>query len=150
MQLPWLSSGWSSPRWSFCLVRKDLGTSSENTGYKNGTDTLSGCSYTPFYSRSFEPALEFVYIFRSSARPTFYFGIFWNPWEWRQQIAYKRPYISTRLQGFTFHKISTFIFTAMRISYFIRNPNVTELFYIKWEQNPEIEYVVRGYSGPFA
>jgi len=51
-------------------VSKDHGTPTENTGYKNGKDTLSGCNYTPFHSCSFDPALEFVHIVPSSARPT--------------------------------------------------------------------------------
>ena len=57
------------------LIRKDLGTPAEKTGYKNDTDMLSVYSYTPFYSRYFNPALEFLCKIRSPALQRSYFGI---------------------------------------------------------------------------
>jgi len=43
------------------LIRKELVTPAERMGYKNDIDTFSVYSYTRFYSRSFDPPLQFIH-----------------------------------------------------------------------------------------
>lgn len=59
------------------LVKKDLVTPAERMGYKNDIDMFSVYNYTIFYSRSFDPPLEFIYTLQSSATmQRNYFDIF--------------------------------------------------------------------------